>query len=133
LPTKRSPIRKCFRQREHIKRRGDISRIFKKGRSVTCLGAKLFYLDNGLSHNRIVFTFARKYGNAVRRNRAKRLGREAYRQLSSGLKTGYDMVLLVYPPPAVEGKPGKPVLSDRVKQFEILLRKAKLEAPSGLA
>jgi ribonuclease P protein component len=113
-----------FRRREHLKRRDDINRVFKKGRSVTCPGAKLFYLDNSLSYNRIVFTFARKYGTAVERNRAKRLGREAYRLLCGGIKGGFDLVLLVYPP---SGQPeqGRD-LSGRMKQLKALMARAGL-------
>jgi ribonuclease P protein component len=76
----------------------------------------LFFLENGLSHNRIAFTFARKYGNAVERNRARRLGREAYRYMRNGLKPGFDLVLLVYP--------GKDTLAGRKGQLGMLFSKA---------
>ena len=56
---------------------------------------KLFFLANELPYNRIAFTFIRKYGNAVERNRARRLSREAYRLMKGDLKTGYDLVLLI--------------------------------------
>jgi ribonuclease P protein component len=115
----------AFRRRERLKKRDDITRVFKKGRSVTCPGAKLFYLGNGLVHNRIAFTFARKYGNAVERNRARRLGREAYRLLKRGAETGYDLVLLVYPQ-TEDGRPKKPFLSLRMRQLKSLFAKAGL-------
>jgi ribonuclease P protein component len=75
-------------------------------------------MKNGLPHNRIVFTFARKYGNAVHRNRARRVGREAYRHIRNGLKTGYDLVLLVYP--------GNDTFARRMEQLRILSSKAGL-------
>ncbi|MDR0403186.1 MAG: ribonuclease P protein component [Treponema sp.] len=115
-----------FRRREHLKKRDDITRVFKKGRSVTCPGVKLFYLENGLSHNRIAFTFARKYGNAVERNRARRLGREAYRLLKKSAGNGYDLVLLAYPRTTENGGPKKLFLSLRMRQLEILFTKAGL-------
>jgi ribonuclease P protein component len=71
-----------------------------------------------LSYNRIVFTFARKYGNAVNRNRARRVGREAYRHIRNELKDGYDLVLLVYP--------GKDSFARRMEQVRILFSKAGL-------
>jgi ribonuclease P protein component len=45
----------------------------------------------------MVITFARKYGNAVERNRARRVHREAYRLMKGRLAAGYDLVLLMYP------------------------------------
>jgi ribonuclease P protein component len=57
----------------------------------------LFILENGLPGNRLVVTFARKFGNAVKRNRARRVSREGYRLLKNRLKTGFDLVMLVYP------------------------------------
>jgi ribonuclease P protein component len=77
-------------------------------------------LDNGLFCNRICFSFFRGFGNAVERNRARRLGREAYRNLKPRLRRGYDMILLVYP----EDPP--PVFAGRMKQMEHLLTKAGL-------
>ena len=105
-----------FRQQEHLKRRIEIDRVFKKGRAVAGSGAKLFFLKNGLPHNRIVFTFARKYGNAVERNRARRLGNETYRLMSPCLETGYDMVLLI--------RPGNDVFAFRMNQLKTLLLNA---------
>ena len=110
-----------FGRHERLKKRGDIDRVFRKGRSVGCPGARLFYIDNGLDHNRIVFTFVRKYGNAVERNRARRLGREAYRLLKRGMKTGRDLALLAYPPDGA-----RPGLEFRVRQFRALITKAGL-------
>lgn len=86
-----------FRRAERLKGREDIREAFARGRKISCPGAKLFYRENGKDTNRIAFTFARKYGNAVQRNRARRLSREAYRRIKSLLKQGYDLVLLIYP------------------------------------
>ncbi|MDR2842768.1 MAG: ribonuclease P protein component, partial [Spirochaetaceae bacterium] len=68
--------------------------------------------------NRIAFIFARKFGNAVQRNRARRLGREAYRHLRLRLKRGFDMALLVYPD-EIDFK-------GRMRQLETLFSKAAL-------
>jgi ribonuclease P protein component len=78
----------------------------------------LFWLENGFPRNRIAFAFARKFGNAVERNRARRIGREAYRLLKDQLKSGYDLVLLVYP--------GRDFLADRMDQLETLFSRAGL-------
>jgi len=80
-----------------LKGRNEIREVFGKGKRVGCQGAKLFVLKNDLPHNRICFTFSRGFGAAVVRNRARRLGREAYRNLKPCLRCGYDLILLVYP------------------------------------
>jgi len=108
-----------FPQRERLKGRVDIQEVFNRRRVVSCQGAKLFMLKNGLPHNRIAFTFSRKFGNAVERNRARRLGREAYRYLRQKMKPGYDLVLLVYPL-------GHDDFSFRMEQFRELLSRAGL-------
>ncbi|MDR2394538.1 MAG: ribonuclease P protein component [Treponema sp.] len=107
-----------FQRAERLKGRRDIRKVFNQGHHVTCSGAKLFVLTNGLSHNRIAFTFSRKFGTAVARNRARRLGREAYRHIGYALKPGYDVVLLVYP--------GQDTLVARMEQVKRLFSKADL-------
>lgn len=123
-----------FRQFERLKEREGIRKVFSRGRAYGCAGAKLFVLKNGLVHNRIGFTLARKYGNAVERNRAKRLGREAYRHLRPRLRGGFDLVLLVYPalqarrevPAKPQGEPVKIGMADRTRQLKSLFGKAGL-------
>jgi len=79
-------------------------------------------LPNGLPHNRIAFTFSRKFGNAVERNHSRRISREVYRRLRSELRQGCDLVLLVYP--------GRDVFSVRMEQLRELFSKAGLFNPS---
>jgi len=86
-----------FPRKEKLKGKDAIREVFSRKRSFSCPGAKLFALGNGLPYNRIAFAFPRKFGNAVGRNRSRRLSREAYRQLRNGLQKGYDLVLLIYP------------------------------------
>jgi ribonuclease P protein component len=85
----------------------------------------LFVIKNSLPYNRIGFTLARKFGTAPERNRAKRLGREAYRLLRPRLAPGFDLVLLVYPAPQ---KPGlrRLDLGFRMDQFTGLCSRAGL-------
>jgi len=114
-----------FRRDEHLKKGSEIRKVFNKGKRVGCRGAKLFVLENGLPRNRICFTFSRGFAGAVRRNRARRLGREAYRALKPGLGCGYDLVFLVYPEDA--GSAGASLgLADRLGQLRYLFAKAGL-------
>ncbi len=54
----------------------------------------LFARPNGLEHPRIGFTATRRIGNAVVRNRARRVFREAYRRRRDGFRAGYDYVVV---------------------------------------
>jgi ribonuclease P protein component len=101
-----------FRGFERLKQNEGIRKVFKSGRAYNCPGAKLFVLRNDLPHNRIGFTLARKFGSAPERNRAKRLGREAYRLLRPRLAGGFDLVLLVYPPVPPQGVKEGPAARD---------------------
>jgi len=107
-----------FPRRERLKGREEIQEVFNRKMTVSCSGARLFWRLNGLGHNRVAFTFARKFGNAVARNHSKRLSREAYRLLRNKLRQGYDLVLLVYP--------GCDTFSVRMEQLQALFTKAGL-------
>jgi len=107
-----------FPRKERLKRRNDIREVFGNRRIVSCPGVKLFTIRNGLSHNRIAFAFPHKYGNAVERNRSRRLSREVYRLLQHELRKGYDLVLLVYP--------GQDKFSIRMNQLRGLFSRAGL-------
>jgi ribonuclease P protein component len=109
--------------------------VFSRGKRFGCRGAKLFVLQNNLAYNRICFTFSRGFGNAVERNRARRLGREAYRLLRPRLRGGFDLILLVFPETAAApdtanaragAKAKAPGLATRSRQLEFLFSKAGL-------
>lgn len=108
---------------ERLKGRREIKEVFNKGKRFVCQGAKLFLLKNALPQTRICFTFSKGFGNAVVRNRARRLGREAFRLMRSRLSGGYDLILIVYPKP--EGSKAE-TLSGRTLQLETLFSKAGL-------
>jgi ribonuclease P protein component len=110
-----------FRREEHLKGRDEIRLVFGKGKRYSVRGAVLFVLKNELPHNRICFTFSRGFGNAVARNRARRLSREAYRLMKNKLYTGYDLILQVQSESLADTK-----LSDREGQLESLFSKAGL-------
>jgi ribonuclease P protein component len=107
-----------FPRKEKLKGKDEIREVFKRKKNFSCPGAKLFMLANGLPYNRIAFTFPRKFGNSVERNRSRRLSREAYRQLRNELQKGYDLVLLV--------QPGRDTFSVRMNQLSELFSRAGL-------
>ena len=107
-----------FPRKERLKGKDEIREVFSRKKAVSCPGARLFMLCNGLPYNRIAFTFPRKYGNAVERNRSRRLSREAYRLLRNDLRKGYDLVLLAHP--------GRDAFSVRMNQLSELFSRAGL-------
>ena len=54
----------------------------------------VYSLKNNLKVNRMGITVNKKTGNAVLRNRAKRVIREAFRHIEKDLIEGYDFVLV---------------------------------------
>jgi ribonuclease P protein component len=101
---------------ERLRGTAALERIFGSPRKAGCPGAKLFFAENGLSVNRIVISPVRKFGGAVGRNRARRIGKEVYRNMKSGLKPGFDLAFILFP--------GDYSYGDRISQFSFLLKKA---------
>ena len=84
-------------------------------------------LKNDLPYNRICFTLSRKFGNAVVRNHARRLGREVFRLMKGRIYSGFDLVFLAYPNKDNEETDKlKASFSEKVMQLESLFTKAGL-------
>ena len=77
-----------------LKRTTDFQRIYEEGRRSGDGHLLLFALPSVPGTVRAGFSVSRKHGNAVRRNRRKRLLREAFRLYRAQLPQGYDFVLV---------------------------------------
>ena len=112
------PMRKSLTKREILRTKREIDRLFRSGRRVSVNGAKLVYTRNDLSESRVFITLIRKYGNAVQRNRAKRVVREVYRVNKLNIKPGWDLGFIL--------SPGADCFQSRETQIIELLKKARL-------
>ncbi|MBR4628480.1 MAG: ribonuclease P protein component [Ruminococcus sp.] len=76
----------------------DFLAAYKKGRFTACKYSVIYVRPNGCPFNRLGITAGKKVGNAVCRNRAKRLIRLAYRQNEAALPVGMDIVIVARAP-----------------------------------
>lgn len=70
------------------------SMVYNKGKSTGSKYVVVFYKKNDLDYNRIAFLASKKVGNAVARNRAKRLMKESIRTSELIKKRGYDIIFI---------------------------------------
>ncbi len=88
-----------FHKREHILKSRDFRAVYKKGLSVKSGPLVLCCMPNSLAHSRVGFSIsARNIKLASRRNRIKRLLREAYRLQKADIKNAADMVFIAKRP-----------------------------------
>jgi ribonuclease P protein component len=83
-----------FRPHEHLRRPQDFRRVYEFRRSMSDAHIIVYAAPNDLPHLRLGLSVSRKVGPAVRRNRLRRLYREAFRLTRHEMPTGLDLVII---------------------------------------
>ena len=79
---------------QKLNNNADFQRLYRRG-AFCSLGAALIYVSpNRLPYNRLGITAGKKIGNAVKRNRAKRIIRAAYSAAELQMPVGIDIVVV---------------------------------------
>ncbi len=72
----------------------DFRRLYNRGKAVTDPALVVYYAKNRAGICRIGITTSKKIGNAVQRNRSRRVIKEAFRHLCPSVKPCYDFVIV---------------------------------------
>jgi len=91
------PGRYRLSRAHRLQGRPAFSRVFAARHSLRCGPLVLHAIPNGSTHWRLGLSVSRRVGKAVRRNRIKRLLREAFRLHRHEWCGGYDLVIVVLP------------------------------------
>lgn len=83
-----------FSKKDRLRTPAEFRRVYERKCSVSDGWLIVYGLRNDLGYSRVGLSVSRKVGNAVARNRFKRLFREAFRLNRADLPGGLDLVLL---------------------------------------
>ena len=122
----------AFSRAQRLRTNAEFARVYRLGRRLRGDNFALIVLPNGGEHSRLGISVQRKTGNAVRRNRIKRLVREAFRQNPSLLSTPSDLVCTVRPGFALDSLAALGVLIDVLDNLGPLERKVLKKRLTGL-
>ena len=87
-----------MRRRYRLRSKDRFQQVRRQGRSYKHPLLILVALPNDLPYSRFGFTASKRVGNAVKRNRARRLMREAIRLRLPAIRPGWDVVCIARKP-----------------------------------
>lgn len=77
-----------------LKKNREFQRAYRVGENFVAPGLVTYVVRNKMNKVRIGITTSKKTGNAVLRNRSRRIIREAYKRLFELIRPGYDIVFV---------------------------------------
>ncbi|MGQ3685955.1 MAG: ribonuclease P protein component [Candidatus Loosdrechtia sp.] len=83
-----------FTKAEHLTLNREFERVFGEGKVFKSDTLVLYVILNDIRHSRLGLVVSKKVGNAVRRNRVKRLLREVYRLNKHMLTVPVDIIAI---------------------------------------
>ena len=107
-----------LRRRDRLRRAAEFRRVFSQGRRQDDSILRVYACGNGLEYSRLGLSVSRRLGGALRRNRLKRLLREAFRLCRAELPVGLDLVL-------IPRSPNIPSLHELCESLPALVRAAQ--------
>lgn len=81
-----------FSRRTRLRKQAEFVRVLRRGRRLIDGRITLWGLENQTGATRLGLTVSRRHGDAVQRNRLKRILREAFRLSRARLPAGWDLV-----------------------------------------
>ncbi len=111
-------LRRFMKKQNRLKLNRDFRRLYARGKTVAFGCVAVYISPSKRPYSRVGLTVGKGVGNAVKRNRAKRLLRVAYDQASGLLGGTYDMIIVARN--RITNKKSGQVTHDLKKAFEIL-------------
>jgi ribonuclease P protein component len=100
-----------FRKSQRIVSDGDFTKVLS-GRRFVCQGVfRLYAAQNDLDMPRFGISASKTVGNAVVRNRLKRLGREAFRRHQHEIPPNFDYILII-----TQKKPNNRAMNNKISK-----------------
>ncbi|TFG37447.1 MAG: ribonuclease P protein component [Syntrophobacterales bacterium] len=86
--------KQSFGKNERVRKRKDYLRAYQEGVRISSVNFAVILNNNGTETRRLGVTVTKKVGNAVKRNRIKRLVREFFRLNKDKLPDSHDIIVI---------------------------------------